>query len=765
MNIVKIDLIKSVCNKTKIVSFAVFVFYIAAVSYLLHFSLTHKVKAEMPVDVFSLQSLYAQQDENGWYIVGSLDIGDIEEINLIYGPYLSLDRGSYTLAVDYDNLADQTLLVTANDIKWHYIKANPVILDKNQHHLEYDFEVREPLDNLETVFHYNGEGNYRISKVSVFENYNLDLRRWFIIVSLPLLLLIGFWIYQSDRSRQRTIMALAGVVTLCSIPLMFPGVNLIGGQDAMFHLLRVDGIVSEWRNGHFPAYISSLWLGGYGYPVSVYYGDIFLTIPVAFRLLGISVSSSYKLFVIIINCITVYISYRSFRSIFKDKNLSVLLTLVYATSCYRLTNVYTRSAVGEYIGMIFLPMIAAIVFRVFRKEGSVFRNAIYLAFAMSGILTSHLLTTIMACITLVIVSILFIKDTLRSKAVLVYSIGAVFTVLFSLYFLVPFLDYFMNVQVGITESVADGHTIIQHRGLSLADLFVFYRGDGEILTTPGIVLMSLIPLMIYMIVMHAEVLDRTIVKVMILSFMFIVATMNFFPWDHLCRILRVFNIAATVQFPWRYLTIAVLMLTILLGLLLGRADLSILPGLDKDRLMRIAGILCVVSVLLFTAAGAQGFRLHTIYDIEEMDTYNIMAGEYELTNENEFLMDGRVHSDHADVAIIGENTDGHRMVVSCHCDADSGENAVIEFPVYAYKGIVVLDEEGNDVTDLTAESPLLTASLNPTYDGNLYVDYNYPGYWTIALAVSAVAFIIILMYLLIRSGIAPLHQKCGSHAK
>ena len=77
----------------------------------------------------------------------------------------------------------------------------------------------------------------------------------------------------------------------------------------------------------------------------------------------------------------------------------------------------------------------------------------------------------------------------------------------------------------------------------------------------------------------------------------------------------------------------------------------------------------------------------------------------------------------------------------------------------------MLDEEGNDVTDLTAESPLLTASLNPTYDGNLYVDYNYPGYWTIALAVSAVAFIIILMYLLIRSGIAPLHQKCGSHAK
>ena len=323
----------------------------------------------------------------------------------------------------------------------------------------------------------------------------------------------------------------------------------------------------------------------------------------------------------------------------------------------------------------------------------------------------------------------------------------------------------MNVQVGITESVADGHTIIQHRGLSLADLFVFYRGDGEILTTPGIVLTSLIPLMIYMIATHAEVLDRTIVKVMILSFMFIVATMNFFPWDHLCRILRVFNIAATVQFPWRYLTIAVLMMTILLGLLLGRVDLSILPGLDKDRTMRITGILCVVSVLLFTAAGAQGFRLHTIYDIEEMDTYNIMAGEYELSNENDYLMDGRVHSDHADVTIIGENTDGHRMVVSCHGDADSDENAVIEFPVYAYKGIVVLDEEGNDVTDLTAESPLLTASLNPTYDGNLYVDYNYPGYWTIALAVSAVAFIIILMYLLIRSGIAPLHQKCGSHAK
>ena len=66
---------------------------------------------------------------------------------------------------------------------------------------------------------------------------------------------------------------------------------------------------------------------------------------------------------------------------------------------------------------------------------------------------------------------------------------------------------------------------------------------------------------------------------------------------------------------------------------------------------------------------------------------------------NDYLMD------HADVTYVGENTDGHRMVVSCHCDADSDVNAVIEFPVYAYKGIVVLDEEGNNVTDLTAESP------------------------------------------------------------
>ena len=48
---------------------------------------------------------------------------------------------------------------------------------------------------------------------------------------------------------------------------------------------------------------------GYGYPISVYYGDILLYIPALLRLMGFSVTQCFKFYILMINIGTVVCSY------------------------------------------------------------------------------------------------------------------------------------------------------------------------------------------------------------------------------------------------------------------------------------------------------------------------------------------------------------------------------------------------------------------------------------------------------------------------
>lgn len=72
---------------------------------------------------------------------------------------------------------------------------------------------------------------------------------------------------------------LAGMVFMISLPLMVRGISDNDYQDLRVHLMRIEGIADQLRLGHVPVRMQSVWLDGYGYPISIYYGDIFLYFP------------------------------------------------------------------------------------------------------------------------------------------------------------------------------------------------------------------------------------------------------------------------------------------------------------------------------------------------------------------------------------------------------------------------------------------------------------------------------------------------------
>ena len=377
---------------------------------------------------------------------------------------------------------------------------------------------------------------------------------------------------------RKKVLWLVFIVALVCLPLAAPGIEGRWGQDLGFHLMRIEGIAEGLENGVFPVKMQGLWMEGYGYPVSVYYGDFLLYIPALLRLCGVPVVAAYKIFVALVNLGTGLLALYSFRKIFGDDRVALVCAAAYLTAGYRLLNLYVRAAAGEYCAMMFLPLLAAAVWEIYRGKPAGIRErfsmATLLALALSGLIGTHLLTTEMAGVVLLIVGLIFWKRTFSREVFPTLALACGETALLNLYFLVPFLDYYLHVPVYLNR-VMEGVKQIQEDGASLFQLLAFWaspfqRGDASthLIATPGPLLLA-VPV-VGLILLFRRKLTRQTLLFWLGSLGLLLVSTCYFPWDFLAESSRVGQFLAQVQFPWRYVGPAALFLTLTLGSLFTR---------------------------------------------------------------------------------------------------------------------------------------------------------------------------------------------------
>ena len=96
-----------------------------------------KHSSEIYFDLDSMYSDYIEFDNDVWYADDKL-IQTQEEIELLYGPFIELPKGSCTITMRYECDYDQDCMVRARS-EDPYVKAGNVILSKNQR--EDSFEI------------------------------------------------------------------------------------------------------------------------------------------------------------------------------------------------------------------------------------------------------------------------------------------------------------------------------------------------------------------------------------------------------------------------------------------------------------------------------------------------------------------------------------------------------------------------------------------------------------------------------------------------
>ncbi len=180
-----------------------------------------------------------------------------------------------------------------------------------------------------------------------------------IILYLAVLLVI-FLRSDAERERKGTLLGILTVTVIASaglIPWIFKG-YIAGGHDVEAHMGRIAAIASGLKSHVFPVRMYRYFENDFGYPMGIFYGDIFLYPSAILHLMGMPLWICYMIYVVIMNILTAVISYICFKTISGRRDAGLLASAVYTLSLWRLNDVYIRAAAGEYGAFTFLPLIA-----------------------------------------------------------------------------------------------------------------------------------------------------------------------------------------------------------------------------------------------------------------------------------------------------------------------------------------------------------------------------------------------------------------------
>lgn len=257
-------------------------------------------------------------------------------------------------------------------------------------------------------------------------------------------------ISKRDASREALfLLALLSGALVASAP--FFSSHAVMGFDIYFHLARIEGIKEGLLSGQFPVRLHAFQFHGYGYPAGIFYPDLFLYFPALLRLFGVPLVLSYNIYGVCVNIATVFVSFFSFSALLKSRKAGFAAALFYTGFFYRLTSLYSRSAIGEVTAMAFLPLALVSLWLLLHRACGWWPLFVL---SVTGVMSSHILTSILvffACIIICLASL----SALRQREVRVALFKAlVFILMINLWFIVPFVSFYTAIPFHLKNSLA-----------------------------------------------------------------------------------------------------------------------------------------------------------------------------------------------------------------------------------------------------------------------------------------------------------------------
>ncbi len=547
---------------------------------------------------------------------------------------------------------------------------------------------------------------------------------------------------------------LLAIAAISSIP-VFTG-YCIDGHDLYFHVIRIEGLAEGLRSGQFPVRLNPTFLNGYGYPNPIFYGEILMYPAAVLRLLGVGLSSCYLFYVVCINLLTTFGSYYSFHGIWRERSLAVGCTLLYVLAPYRLVDLYLREAGGEYAALAFLPLVLYGMYRIYTEDFAEERSKwcfLPLTIGLSGIVQTHVLTGEITGGVIFVVCIILFRKTFQKKRFFALLKAALATVLFNLWFLVPFADYMLTQDIWVFHR---SMTVkIQATGAYPTQLFALFlkyaldQGGPEVAVADEMPLPLGLPLglgLLLFAVMFFVLREKRVEKsrgglIFLGAVLAVWMSSIYFPWDGLSSLNSVFaKLISSLQFAWRMLAPATVLAVACtgFGLLLLR---------EKGGQRIAVGVMTVLAVL--TVAVAVHFmwqcleeqppiRWESAEDLPVDTVYAASSAEYVLSNYNREVLMTCSEPRLSDGITL---TDYSKEGLDITCTVSASADGCMFLPLLNYKGYELTSEDGALDSGALAEGDGATVRVNipAGYNGTIHVRYAGMWYWHLAEVVSGLS--------------------------
>ena len=683
---------------------------------------------------------------------------------------ISLPRGVYNVQLSYETDAKYANLceIEAPTSGYGALYSNHETLHPSLSSTGYNVWVMRDVAGINVNVKYVA-GELLIGNLTIQETNDMQKMLLFAIVC-GVIAVLGLYVYVQYNAvypirvgKKQVFFGLVTITLVASLPVMVD--YIVNGGDTGFHINRIEGLKDGLLNRQFPVRIAPRWLEDNGYASPIFYCETML-LPAAFlRMLGFSVTATYRMYMFIINAVTAWVAYYSFSRMYKDYVVGLLCSMLHTLSVYRIFKMYMCGSFGEMLGILWLPLIVYGFYRVFAEDNkteSYKWSFLPLSIGYAGLIQSHMLSCELAGGFTVLLCIVMWRKVIQKETFMALAKAASLAAFVSAWFIVPFLDYMLSGNFVIHN--VSGRTI-QERGLLLAHFFMAvpfaggnedFQTNGMLETAPlgvGFALMVVLFAWAYFCVVFdrkrkAECLGKVevITGNVLASFAVIAILMSLriFPWNYLQSMNGVFaTLISSIQFPNRFLTIATVLLVALAGMIV-----TISSKYRQGKYV-IGGVLC--GLTLFTSMYLLSDFMQTrsfvrIHNIEGMGFGYISGAEYLPygADQNTFVFRNPTSSE--EVIIDGYEKGSLSWDVNCY-NVGSEEGHVV-MPLLYYKGYQSWDADtGENLRTYQGDDFSVWVEVPEGYSGVIHTEFVSPWYWRVAELISVITVLsMVLLY-------------------
>lgn len=500
------------------------------------------------------------------------------------------------------------------------------------------------------------------------------------------------------------------------------------GIDLEFNALRIAAMAREISrpNHGFPIYFYKDLYNHYGYPIPIFYGSISI-LPFALLVrLGISVITAYKLMTLTILWLAFCSAYLCIADLHKSYRLAFLGAFIYATQPLFWTELFVRAGTGAAFVFVFIPPTVLGYYRITHDLNTGIKDIFLLAFGMSGIITSHVTSTVIIVISLFaayLIELINMDNRLVKTGRI--AIAAVLSFLLCAWYLMPLMEQFVGARF-VGSSVSSLYIPYED---PLALLFPMHLSIAlESMTDLGLkfsmiggAVWSMILLLIFLI-KRKHRLD-SFEKLMLGIYVCIIASL-LFHWSFLEKYI------SFIQFAWRIFLVASLAEMLL--------NLSLLSGFTDEGFYRFRirsaiivsgyvivfffGYYAVRNCLPSVASGLKGTEVSAYEYVESTETTDELYLPLSI-NKEMVLGEPRAVRPESDLytCTIDEETGRVTIVFS---EMGTPSDMVLTCPFIMYKGYTAQNNTtGESYTVSMSDDGLVDVLIPEGTTGEVTVSY------------------------------------------